>query len=87
MVEPVNKSAPLIKIMTKAQGKRMELRVLTRPGLFSTIQGMSLAMKVAPPAKATRQPADTAEQKTLSGNMLALKVPRRPTISIVSIGL
>lgn len=87
IVEPVNKSAPLIKIITKAQGKRIELRVLTRPGVFSAIQGILMATRVAPEAKAAIQPADTAEQKTLAGNMLALKMPRRPTISIVSIGL
>ncbi len=87
MVVPVNRSAPVSTIITKPMGKIKAPIILIRPGALSWNQGAVLALSAAAEAKHSRQPADTAERKTLSGRIFPFFTPARETNSIVSAGV
>lgn len=83
---PVQRSAPVSTIITKPKGKINAPIDRIKPGAFSWYHGDAFVLRALAAAKERRQPADTAERKTLSGRMLPFFTPARDTISMVSAG-
>lgn len=73
-------------IITKPNGKIRAPAVLIKPGALSWNQGDAFVLKALAAAKERRQPAETADRKTLSGRMLPFFTPALDTSSIVSAG-
>jgi hypothetical protein len=74
-------------IMMTPTGKMVAPRNRETPGAFSASHGAVVTTNDAAAPKPRRQPAETAERKTLSGRELALRAPDLDTSSIVSWGV
>lgn len=87
MFDAVNRSAPVNTTITKPKGKTRAPIILINPGAFSWYHGAVLAMSDAAHPKLKRQPAETADRKTLSGRIVAFFTPACETSSVVSAGV
>lgn len=73
-------------IMTNPKGKMSAAMSRSSPGAFAAYQGLALQLSTAAQAKDSRHPAETPERNTLSGRVLPLITPARPTSSMVWVG-
>ena len=87
MVVAVKRSAPVSTTITRPRGKTPAPINLMRPGAFSWYQGAVMAVRETAQPNERRQPAETAERKTLSGRIFPLLTPVLEMSSIVSAGV